>query len=33
MQAGSMSVLAGNALINVALAGSLNQVWGMVNNL
>lgn len=29
----SATTLAGNAVINLLLAGSLNQVWGMVNNL
>ena len=33
LQAGTSGVLAGNAIINIFLAGSLNQVWGMVNNL
>ena len=33
LQAGTTGVLAGNAVINIFLAGSLNQVWGMVNNL
>ena len=28
-----MITLAGNAVLNLLLAGSLNQVWGMVNNM
>ena len=33
LQVGSTAALAGNAGINILLAGSLNQVWGMINNL
>ena len=33
LQAGSTGMLAGNAVINIFLQGSLNQVWGMINNL
>ena len=33
LQITSASAVAGNAAMNIFLAGSLNQVWGMVNNL
>ena len=33
LQAGSTGILAGNAVMNIFLQGSLNQVWGMINNL
>lgn len=33
MQATSITVLAGNSIINLLLAGSLAEVWGMINNL
>lgn len=33
LQAGSTTMLAGNAVMNIFLQGSLNQVWGMINNL
>ena len=33
MQVASGGVLAGNAVVNILLAGSLNQIWSMINNL
>ena len=33
VQIGSSTVLIGNAALNIILQGSLNQVWGMINNL
>ena len=33
LAAGSTGLLAGNAVMNIFLQGSLNQVWGMINNL
>ena len=33
LQASSTGILASNAVINIFLQGSLNQVWGMINNL
>ena len=33
VQSGSIFMCAGNAVTNFLLAGSLNQLWGMINNL
>ena len=33
LSAASTGAVAGNAAVNIFLAGSLNQLWGMVNNL
>ena len=33
MQTVSITALASNSLVNILLAGSLSQVWGMINNL
>ena len=33
VQTGSVALCAGNAVTNFLLAGSLNQLWGMINNL
>ena len=33
LQTTSTTFLAGNAVMNIFLQGSLNQVWGMINNL
>ena len=33
LQTSSSTLLAGNAFANMFLSGSLNQVWGMINNL
>ena len=33
LQTSSKTLLAGNAIANMFLSGSLNQVWGMINNL
>ena len=33
LQTSSKTLLAGNAIGNMFLSGSLNQVWGMINNL
>ena len=33
LQVTSLTSMAGSAAINMLLASSLNQVWGMVNNM
>ena len=33
MQSASATFLAGNSIINILIAGSLAEVWGMINNL
>ena len=33
IERGAQTVMLGNAVVNIALSGSLNQLWGMINSL